>query len=206
MAQQQRRYSEEQWKELKFKLTLLVVILIVGGAVAGAGPGLEPIFLKRAIERKTEPWAPKWMLNIARLEEWTFRRKRAKELYENEFYWAYRGNESINEGLAALVEELYSEQDDPDRWKYFLPWKVAPYLDAADEAGKKQPEWIGGEFAKPHKLMGPMLLRLARMYEDDRDYISMRHIHKAVKYCFKDDAEVVTQVDEAIRRDSVRQY
>lgn len=206
MAQKQGRYSEEQWKEFKFKLTLFIVVVVVGGAAAAIGPGLEPLFLKRAREKKTEAWAPRWMYNIARIEEATFRLPRAKELYEQEIYWLYRGNEAQYEPLAAMIETEYADNDDPDRYRYFLPWLVWPYLDSSTEEGRKQPDWVGGEFAKPNPIMGRVLNRVAKIYEEKRDYIPMRHVHKVMKYSFKEDAEAWAEGEEARLRDSTRSY
>ena len=201
------RYSEEQWKEFKFKLTLLVIVVVVGGAIAAAGPGLEPIFLKRALAQKEQPWAPRWIFNVAKVMEWTFRSKRAKEIYENEFYWNYRGNEAQEEGLARLAEEIYPNHENPEHFRYFLHWQVLPYLTATDEEKRKQPEWVGGEFAKPHPLMAKVLNRVAKMYEERRDYLPMRHIHRAVQRCFKDvDPQAWAENEEAIKRDSMRSF
>lgn len=202
---QQRRYSEEQWKEIKFKITLLVIVLIVGAAIAGAGPGLEPFFLKRAIAHKTEPWAAKRMLDIAKLEEMTFRRKAARRIYEEEFYWAYRGNEAANEGLQKMVEEQYASRDDvndPERFQYFLPWKNWSYIDS----GTTPPPWVGGEFAKPDKYFAQGMLRLARQLEDDHDYVNMRHLHQAILYALSDDPKIKAEIEEAIKRDKSRAF
>lgn len=202
---QQRRYSEEQWKEIKFKITLLVIVVVVGLLVVGAGPGLEPVFLKRAIERKNEPWAAKRMLDIAKLEEMTFRRKAARRIYEDEFYWAYRGNEAANEGLQKMIEEQYETRDDIDdaeRYRYFLPYKVWPHLDA----GTQPPPWVGGEFAKPDKTFAEGMLRLARQMEDDHDYVNMRHLHQAILYALSDDPKIKAEIEESIKRDKTRAY
>lgn len=201
-----RRWSDEQWKEFKFKVTLLIILVVVGLAVFAAGPGIEKFFLKPALDKKTEPWAAQRVLQVCRTMEWTARRARAHEIYENEFYFNWRGDESKLQGLRNWVEQKYSDQDDPDAWGYFLPWKVQPYLNSEQE----QPAWIGGEGASPHQLFPKGMLFLARIYEDKRDYIPMRHILRSLEECFKTgeftQAEEKADLEEAIKRDAVRSY
>ena len=47
-----------------------------------------------------------------------------------------------------------------------------------------RPAWVGGEDAKPHPLIADMLIRVSRMYEDDRIYPQCRYAFTAVLRCF----------------------
>lgn len=201
-----RRWSDEQWKEFKFKVTLLVILAVVGLAVAAGGPGIEKFFLKPAMDKKTEPWAAKRVLQVCQVMEWTARRQRAFEIYETDFYFNWRGDESKLQGLKNFVEQKYAGEDDPEAWAYFVPWQIHPYL------GKEEPPpaWVGGEGAKPHAVFPRGMLNLIEIYEDRRTYTPMRHILHALRHCFETgeftQADVKIDLEDAIKRDAMRAY
>lgn len=160
------RMSEEQWNDLKFKIGVGVVLLVVGSAAYGIGPGLKK-FVAHARAHKTEPWAPKWYYNIGRIYEATWRRQEALETYK-EFYFNYCGDERQLPGIGLVFEE--TQYPHTEHYAFVPIW--------AAQGGR--PSWIGGENAKPHPLMADVLMRLSRDEEDKRNYIDARLYYRMV--------------------------
>ncbi|MCO5168049.1 MAG: hypothetical protein M9894_17025 [Planctomycetes bacterium] len=165
--------SEEQWNDLKFKITIAVVLLVVGGCVYAIGPGLEK-FRDRARLRKTEPWAPEWYFKIGRIYEATWRMDKAVDVYQ-EFYLHWSGDEQqFRYELNEVLEEAKFDLD-------FISF----YPDVAGRYTKDtRPAWVGGEGAKPHPLMAEVLMRLCRFEEDRRNYHTARYYYLVVLKCF----------------------
>ncbi len=160
------RMSEEQWNDLKFKITVGVILLIVGSAAYSIGPGLKK-FVARARAHKTElAWAPKWYYNLGRIYEATWRKPEAEEVYK-EFYHNYSGDEKLLQGIATVIEDTKYPQQDIIA---FIPkW-----------GGPGRPTWVGGEGAKPHPLLADVLMRLSRMEEEQRNYQDSRLYYRMV--------------------------
>jgi len=107
------RYSEEQWKSLKLKLTAAIILTIIAGVAIVLGPGLRPLVYEYALENKQADWAPKWMYWTARIEEATFRREEAQEIYEK-IYLLYAGNEENDVAL----DDAAAAGNRTDDWAY----------------------------------------------------------------------------------------
>ena len=195
------RRSEEQWKDLKFKIQVSVVLAIVIGTAICVGPGLEPIFLKRARKNLDKPGAPVHMYRIARIEE-TMRRDKAMEIYR-EIYINYAGDESSLDEIGEVLATI-GKYDDPEN--YFLaPWLATQYdLPGEDEDGKPtRPNHQTG--SRPHPLVGEALLRLALFLEDHKDYTKTRHLFPMLIAVFPG-TEVAKQAESAMLRDVQRSF
>jgi hypothetical protein len=194
------RRSEEQWKDIKFKLTVFVVLATVVTTVVCVGPGLRPIFLERARKNLDKPWAAVHMYNIARLEEMTMRRDNAMEIY-SEIYINFAGNEQELDGIERALAELGSEGDEE---KYFLaPWLATQYDLPGEEAENPRPNHQIGP--KPHKMVPKALMRLGEYLEDHKDYVKTRHLFRAIKYCFPGTQEA-NEAEAALLRDVQRSF
>lgn len=188
------------------RIALRVVSCIVLLGFLLVGPLLEPLVLAPALRNREAEWAPGVIHGVGRIMEYTGRRDRARELYETELYFAYRGDEAVNPGLAELVAYKYSAQDDPDAWAAFIPWRTHPYR----VRGEPAPAWIGGPGARPHPRLARVLLDLAEIYEDRREYTPMRHIHHALRHCFEagvfTDPEARAELEEVLKDGPRRSY
>lgn len=188
------RYSDEQWKDMKTKLMVGIVLAVIGAAAYSIGPGLDK-YLQRARLRKTEEWAPRWMYNIARIYEATWRKEKAQAVYK-EFYLTYCGDESKIEALETVREDLKWDIDFNSFWP-----------DVALEYNKdNRPAWVGGEGAKPHPLMASVLIRVSRMYEDERIYPQCRYAFTCVLHCFPNDSKNIELAQRAEKRSVSRSF
>lgn len=187
------RMSEEQWNDLKFKITIGVILAIIGGSVYAVGPGLSK-FVDRARARKTEPWAPKWFYNVGRVYEITGREPKALEVYK-EFYLLYSGDERQLPGIEVALEG-YPHQDH---------YALVPTWASAYSEGSR-PAWVGGENAKPHPLMAAVLMRLSRIAEDKRDYQEARVFYRMVLHNFPEGTPTYTEAKKAEKRDISRGF
>lgn len=188
------RYSDEQWKDLKTKILVGIILLVVGGSAYSIGPGLEK-YLDRARRQKTAEWAPRWYYNIARIYEATWRKEKARAVYE-EFYLTYCGDESKIEALDAVIEETKWNTEQRSFWP--------------DVAGRYSPEsrpaWVGGEDAKPHPLMADVLVKVSRMYEDERIYPQCRYAYLCVLRCFPEGTKAYEAAKKAEHRAVQRSF
>lgn len=188
------RYSDEQWKDLKTKVMVGLILAVIIGSGYSIGPGLDK-FLDRARKRKTEEWAPRWFFNIGRIYESTWRKEKARAVYE-EFYLTWCGDESKVEGLVTVAEETKYETEYPNFWP-----------DVADRYTREnRPAWVGGEGAKPHPLIADMLIRVSRMYEDDRIYPQCRYAFLCVLRCFPPGTKTYEQAQQAEKRSVSRSF
>lgn len=193
------RYSEEQKKDMMFKLQIGVLLAVLGSIGYGLGPGL-PKFLEHARKNKDKPWAPTWYLRVGRLMEATFREPQAREVYD-EFYLNWSGDESQLTGLDSL-EEYYKDAYDPKLHRWLWPAVATRY----NPDSNPRPAWIGGEGAKPHPMLAEVLMRVVRMHEGERDYGPVRHMYKAVLAVFPPDCLGYKQAEEARKRDAGRSF
>ncbi len=185
------RYSDEQWKDLKIKIQLGILALVVGTVVFLGGPGIGKI-VNYAKKNKDKPWAAKWLYNCGRFMEMTWRDEQALKLYENDMYLLYCGDES------KLDWELVQKEMANARGKgevlepsdrHFLPWIAQAYTP------ESRPPWVGGEGAKPNPKLQDAMYRVLKYYEDHRDSLRVQHIYKA---CLKTGA--FSPEDEATQR------
>lgn len=193
--------SEEQWKDLKFKIQIGVFLAIVGAAIFAIGPGLVK-FADHAKKHRTEPWAPKWLYNVGRLYEMTGRQDKAKAIYED-FYLIYSGDESkvdFSQVRAEMPKVRNKNEEDPnDRW--YVPWVAARYTP------ETRPAWVGGEGAAAHPLLAMVMYRMLKMYEEDRNYMEVRYLYRAVLYTnLGAGTEGYQRMDESKKRDIVRSF
>lgn len=186
------RMSEEQWSDLKFKITIGVILLIVGFAVYSIGPGLDSLYLKRARTHKAEPWAPKWFYNVGRIYEATGRMPKALETYK-EFYFNYCGDEKQLPGIEVAFEA--TEWGNTENYALVPQW-----------AGGSRPSWVGGEGAKPHPMMADVLMRLSRHEEDQRNYPQARLYYMMVLENFPAGSPAYVQAEAAKKRDVARGF
>lgn len=183
--------SEEQWKDLKTKITVAVIIGIIAACGYAIGPGLMK-FVDHARKHKTEPWAPKWYYNVGRIYEATWRAPKAMEVYED-FWRNYSGDEAALSDLFVMIEDIKYDTAYPSLVPLFL---------------SKNPnrEWVGGPGAKPHPLMADVLMRLSKMEEERRQYQEARYYYSAVLYCFPSGTAAYTAAEQAKKRDLARGF
>ncbi|RMG18432.1 MAG: hypothetical protein D6731_02035 [Planctomycetota bacterium] len=180
------RMSEEQKKDLKLKLALATVVVVVGGAGYLAGPGLEPVFLDYAREHKTEPWAPEWYYKCAKVMQWTFRPERAQEVFE-EFYLTYGGHDWELD-FEPVLEERHGDEDQA----YYLPWVNAkfdglPGIDEDDpDIKNRRPAPVSKE---PHPLLGKVLYEIGFHFERERQYYQCDHIYSVLYHMWPEGSE-----------------
>ncbi len=187
--------SEEQRKELKFKLIAGTILILVVGSIYMIGPGLDSVVLERARKNRDKPWAKKHIYYVGRIYEATFRDEKAKKVYENDFYPYYCGIEYDVEEFADVqeVEGIYVEE----YWA-FLPWVAAAWTE------ETRPKPIGN---KPDKEFLPIvLLQLGKIYEGEKQYQQSDHVFYCVKYVWPDDPELQARADKAIKRRTQRSY
>jgi hypothetical protein len=167
------RLSEEQRRARRCQTAIVCTLAAVLGTAYGLGPGLRTIFLQRALAHRDQAWAAEWIYRIARLEELTFRRDAAQELYVE--LWLHDcGDEGENEGLLEVVETYHPS------WEVaYLPWEAARY-----DEDRRRPPWTGGEGAAPHPRLPDALIRHARFYEDQRRYVESTFLFRVVARCF----------------------
>lgn len=182
--------SEEQKKDLQTKITVALVVLIVGGAIYGIGPGLSR-FVDHARSHKSEPWAPKWYYNIGRVYEATWREKDALKVYQ-EFYTLWSGDESKYD-FVTVQEQAKQELDSPA----LVPMWAAP--------GR---EPLGGPGAQPHPLMADVLMRLCQIEENRRDYQTARWYYTCVLVIFPQslNPQAYARAEAAHKRDLSRSF
>jgi len=174
------RYSEEQWKSLKLKLTAAIILTIIAGVAIVLGPGLRPLVYEYALENKQADWAPKWMYWTARIEEATFRREEAQEIYEK-IYLLYAGNEENDVAL----DDAAAAGNRTDDWAYYMPWVVHQYWKQDED----RPDWVGGPDATPDEYLPKALLAHGEYLEDGKNYVKMQHIWHVLVNCFPDTPE-----------------
>jgi hypothetical protein len=183
--------SEEQWKDLKMKLTVGVIIAVIGSCVYAIGPGLEK-FVDYARDNKNTDWAPRWYYNVGRVYEATWREQKARAVYED-FWKHWSGDERAIPELATMMEDIKYEAQ---AYAFVPIWAV------------KHPdrEWIGGPGAAPHPLMADILMRLSKMEEDKRNYQEARYYYSCVLYCFPSGTDAYAAADKAKKRDLSRGF
>lgn len=187
------RMSEEQWNDLKFKITVGVIVLVVVGSAYGIGPGLKK-FRASAIARRTElDFAPKRLYQIGRIYEATWRPAEALETYK-QFYWNYCGDEKQLPGIGVVFEEL--------NWQWTDNYALIPMW--AGTPGR--PSWVGGENAKPHPLLAEVLMRLSRIEEDKRNYSEARLYYRMVLDNFPAGSQAYVAAEAAKKRDVQRGF
>lgn len=160
------RMSEEQWKDLKLKFTVLLVLIAIAIPVFAVGPGL-PKILEYTRKHQKEPWAQKWYFYIGRTYEITGRDEKGLETYY-EFYQLYRGDEEEHE---TQFEEIAEELKRPDERLAYIPWEAAKY-----DEDSRPPSII----PKRSEFLGKVLLQVAKQYENRRDYLPARWIWACV--------------------------
>lgn len=196
------RYSDEQWKDLKLKIQLGIVALIVGVLAYLGGPGIGRI-VNYSKKNKDKPWAAKWLYNCGRFMEMTWRDDKALELYENDMYLLYCGDESKLD-WEPVQKEMAFARGKPDNLdpgdRFFLPWIAQKYTP------ETRPAWIGGEGAKPHPMLQAALYRVLKYYEDHRDSLRVQHIYKACRRTnvFPPEDEASKRMEDAERRGIMR--
>lgn len=188
------RYSDEQWKDLKTKIVLGIILAVFVGAGYSIGPGLEK-YLDRARKQKTTEWAPRWYYNIGRIYEATWRKEKARAVYE-EFYLTYCGDESKNDALQTVLEETNWNTEQRSFW----PDVALRY------SQETRPAWVGGEGAKPHPLLADVLVRVSRMYEDERIYPQCRYAFVCVLRCFPEGTKAYEAAKKAEHRSVQRSF
>jgi hypothetical protein len=175
--------SEEQWKDLKLKITLAVIVAIVGASVYGVGPGLDK-FAARELQHAKEPGVAKKIYNIGRMYEATWREKKALDLYQKAYY-VYAGDESKLQGIAQAQDETKMYEDS---------YALIPFW----AGGRPQDSFTEGQ--APDPVMGDILMRVGRWQEDQRNYGEMRYLYKCVMYCFPGSA-AAKEAELGIKRD-----
>ena len=197
------RRSEEQWKDLKFKLTVLVTLALIVGAVVCVGPGLRPIFLERARKNMDKPGTAKRMYQIARLEEATMRREKAMEIY-SEIYINFAGDETQMDGITKVLESL-GKEDTPEE-HFLAPWLANQYALPGEEGEGEKPARPNHTIGpKPDPIVADALMRLGLFFEDHKDYIKTRHLFPMIKECFPG-TEAAKEADAALLRDVQRSF
>ncbi len=196
------RYSDEQWKDLKMKIQIGILALVVGTLGFLGGPGIGKI-VNYAKKNKEKPWAAKWLYRCGRFMEMTWRDEQALKLYENDFYLLYSGDESkldwstVQQDMANArgKGEVLLPAD-----RCFLPWISQAFTP------ESRPPWVGGEGAKPDPLLQDVLYRVLKYYEDHRDSLRFQHIYKACLKtgAFSSDAEATQRMLDAERRGIMR--
>jgi hypothetical protein len=182
--------SEEQKKDLQMKITIAVVVIIIGAAIYSIStPGLERL-RQKAMASPTEPWAPEWMYKIARVYEATWRKDKALETYKD-FYYLYSGDERRLEGIQVTIDE---SQFGGASYSLIPRWE------------NMNRTWVGGEGAQPHPLMADVLLQMCKICEDDRNYPEARFYYMNVLNCFPAGTEVYNRAKEAEKRDKGRAF
>jgi hypothetical protein len=196
------RYSDEQWKDLKMKIQLGILALVVGAAAYLGGPGIGKI-VNYAKKNKEKPWAAKWMYNCGRFMEMTWRDDQALALYETEIYPLFCGDESKLDWTQVQSEMAFArgKQELSPLDRYFLPWVVETYVPI-----ETRPPWIGGEGAKPNPVLQAALYRVLKHYEDRRDSLRVQHLYKACLRtgAFPPDDEASQRMLDAERRGIMR--
>jgi hypothetical protein len=187
--------SEEQRKDLKFKVIAATILFTVLGSIYMIGPGLESVVLKRARANRDKPWAKKHVYYVGRIYEATFRDNKAKEVYEKDFYPYYCGDEE-------QIDAFYEVQEDTGIWAdeylYFLPWVASTYT----EENRPKPLSV-----KPDEEFFPeVLLQLAKIYEGEKLYQQSDHVFYCVKRVWPNNADLQERADKAIKRRAQRSY
>lgn len=174
------------------RVALWTIGAVLALALLTLGPLLEPVVLAPALARSDAAS----IRDIGRLMQLTGRTERARELYEVQLCPLLCGDEAANPGLARLVEERYGGEPQPAQWARYLPWRP---LDTRLKTAPGTP---------PNPLLGRVLLDLACIYEDRRDYAHMRHILHALRFSLEAgalaaDEHLERELRAAFRRDVI---
>ena len=163
------RMSEEQWKDLKLKIIVGVILLTLGLSAYAVGPGL-PKFLDYARKHNKEPWAPKWYYRIAKVMEASWRRDQAQEIYV-EFVMTFGDDKTVDFEPGLTYER---HPGDHFAYPYYLPWK-------AHELWAQDKEWPDPVQKADRELLGKVLRAHFEYLEDEKKYPEMRHLLGCIK-------------------------
>lgn len=181
-------YKQDRVRAIKFRVSMFALACAVGSGVWAVGPGLERL-LDTAREHKTEAWAPTRIWRVAQFMEWTFRERRAQEIYE-EFYLLYSGNEGLVDFWEVTTDEEQS---------YYLPWVASRY----DPETRPRPQRIG---EARHPLLGQVLAAHGKYCEQTKRYEKARHIFRCLGHTFEPGSEAHQEYVDFTVRDALRRY
>lgn len=174
--------SDEAKKDLKIKITVAVIVVLVGGPLLALGPGM-PSIVKHYREKRAEPDSPKRLLQCAQLMDMTMREDEAQKLYDD-LYLMYSGND-WEADFELVLEELGTGDDQA----FYLPWLVKDY-DGMPGVDPDDPDIVNRRPAPVsstrHPIMGEVLQAKAKYLEDARLYGKCRHIYRCLFYMWPD--------------------
>lgn len=150
--------SEEQKKDLKIKVVVGAIVLVVAGTILALGPML-PKILASVRKNKKDPGAAAKYYYIGTIFKWTGRGDDAIKTYE-EFWLNYVDDAAEEWDWEAVQEESKYEEE------AFIPWKIREF----EEADKTKPAPIRGMTKKEKELFGKILANMAKYYRDKRDH------------------------------------
>lgn len=184
------RMSEQQREDLKTKIGILAFVVAIGGPIVLAGPLLPKVVDHYRENAKTDPSAPKRLYQAAVIMGMTMRKEEGLKLLE-EWYLLFADDH------AAGVDFSGPLQDDPlHRGDYYCYWVV----DALPGA-RPDPVQVADR-----ELIGKVLARIAKYYEDERQYINSSHIYACLYHLWPDGSLAYSEGADGRKRAIQRSY
>ncbi|MGE0713229.1 MAG: hypothetical protein AB7N76_36560 [Planctomycetota bacterium] len=120
--------SEEQRKDLKLKLTLLTIVVIIGVPIAAAGPYLGKVRDHFREKAKEDPNAPHRYVQIAMLYSWTGRQAAARETCE-EFWKLFMSDQEDYDSIPEANYCKYAIHRSDGVPQSYMPWLLEKFPD-----------------------------------------------------------------------------
>lgn len=190
--------SEEQKKDLKFKVVAGTFILIVGGTLLAIGP-LLPKVMENTRKHKTEANAPARYYYIGLIYTYTFRKEQAKKVFDE--FWLLYGDDTTNESLdweAVAVDSAFKE-DEP----YYMPWIVRTMNEKDPPEDRPAPVRTG---AKERELLGKVLAIQAKYFKDKRSYYESDHLYSCLNSLWPAGSEAQKIGADGIKNKKMRSF
>jgi len=179
--------SEEQKKDLKIKLVILALILMVGGVGAFLGPYL-PVYEKKLVKNASQPGTAKKLYWVGVVFDATGRDDKAMDTFAN--IWLlygddYEGGEHDWEELAGH-SDLVGNTDWPQ--DTYMPWRVK----VLEDQDKDRPKPVFSN-KETRKYMGLGFSRAAAIMWDKRAYHASDHLYACLRYLWPKGSELAVE-------------
>lgn len=184
------RLSEQQREDLKTKIGIFAVLVAIGAPILLGGPLLPQVVGHYRKNAKTDPSAPERLYQAAALMTATMRKEQARELLE-EWYVLFADDHANGVDFSGPLED-----DSMFRDYYYLPWVVDKLPD-----GRPDPVRVADR-----ELIGKVLARLAKLYEDERQYGNSNHIYACMYHLWPDGSLTFNEADDGRKRALQRSF
>lgn len=185
--------SEQQKEDLKMKLSIALTLAVILAPIITLGPALPKVQEHYRTNAASDPNAPARFIQIASVQNMTFREEAALKTLE-EFYLLFmKDNYDVDEIPEENISKYYRDVPIPERWCFWVPIGDADAKPAPKrEATKEQ--------------VAEAMSMVADMWEDKRDYPKSSHIYTLLRTLYEPGTFGRKAGDDGHKRMLMRQF